>query len=73
MRLVVLLLLAVQLGDVDAPDGWAAYATRDGVTLERRKGDGTRPDEFRAFFAVAGLSPERASAQIWAALRGGYI
>ena len=71
MRLVVLLLIAVQLGDVDAPDGWAAYATRDGVTLERRKVEGSRFYEHRAFFDVAGLSPERASAQIWTALHGG--
>jgi hypothetical protein len=68
--LLLTLLLAVQLGDVDARDGWAAWGTRDGVTLERRKPDGSRFYEHRAWVDVA-IDPARAADQIWAALRGG--
>ncbi|MCU1276814.1 MAG: polyketide cyclase / dehydrase family protein [bacterium] len=69
--LVVLLVAAVQFGDVDARDGWAAYGTRDGVTLERRKVDGSRYYEHRAWVDVEGVPPERAATEIWKALRGG--
>jgi hypothetical protein len=68
--LVVLLLLPVQLGDLDAPNGWSACATRNGVTLERRAVAGSHFYEHRAFVDVA-IAPERAEPEVWAALRGG--
>jgi hypothetical protein len=68
--LLVTLLLAVQFGDVDARDGWATWGTRDGVTLERRKPDGSRFYEHRAWVDVA-IDPARAADEIWAAVRGG--
>ena len=70
MRLVAVLLLLVQFGDVDARDGWTPYATRDGVTLERRKAEGSRFYEHRAVVDVA-IDPARAANEIWQALRGG--
>jgi hypothetical protein len=60
----------VQFGDVDVRDGWAAWGTRDGVTLERRKPDGSRFYEHRAWVDVA-IDPARAADEIWAAVRGG--
>lgn len=68
--LVVTLLVAVQLGDVDASEGWKSYETRDGVTLERRKPDGSRFYEHRAWVDVK-IDPARAADEIWAALGGG--
>jgi START domain-containing protein len=70
VRLVVILLAAVQFADLDAPDGWTSYQTRDGVTLERRKVEGSRFYEHRAKLDVA-IDPARAADEIWAALRGG--
>jgi len=69
--LFVALLLAVHIGDVDARDGWSAYATRDGVTLERRRPEGSRFYEHRAVVDVPGVTPARAGDEIWRALRGG--
>jgi hypothetical protein len=71
MRLVVALLVAVQVGDVDRADGWSSWATRDGVTLERRRVEGSRFYEHRAVVDVPEIAPDRAAAQIWSALRAG--
>jgi hypothetical protein len=69
--LLLTLLFAVQLGDVDAGAGWSTYATKDGVTLERRHVDGSRFYEHRAFVELVAIAPERAADEIWRALRGG--
>jgi hypothetical protein len=71
MRALVVLLLAVGIGDVDARDGWATWATKDGVTLERRRPEGSRFYEHRAFVELPAVAPERAAGEIWRALRGG--
>ena len=71
MRLLVALLLAVQLGDVDAQGGWSTYATREGVTLERRHVEGSRFYEHRALVELPSVAPERAADEIWKMLRGG--
>ena len=72
MRLgIVLSLLVVQLGDLDAHDGWTVYGTRDGVTLERRKVDGFRFYEHRAWVELGAVEPSRAADEIWSALRSG--
>ena len=69
--LVVLLLAGVRVGDVDAPGGWTTYATKDGVTLERRRPEGSRFYEHRAFVDVAGVQPARAADEIWRSIRSG--
>ncbi|MDB4968883.1 MAG: Collagenase [Myxococcales bacterium] len=66
----ILLAAAVQFGDLDAHDGWATQATRDGVTLEWRAVAGSKFHEYRSFVDVA-IDPARAVTEIWAALRGG--
>jgi hypothetical protein len=71
MRALGALLLLVHIGDVDARDGWNSYATRDGVTLERRRPEGSRFYEHRAVVDVPGVAPARAADEIWRALRGG--
>ncbi len=72
MRAVVAaLLLAVQVGDVDARDGWQSWATQQGVTLERRKVEGSRFYEHRAFVDLPGIAPDLAAVEIWRALRDG--
>ncbi len=70
MRALVILLLAVQLGDIDARDGWKTWATRDGITLERRSVDGSKYYEHRAFVDVA-IAPARAADEIWTTIRTG--
>ncbi|MCA1665762.1 MAG: hypothetical protein LC659_16085 [Myxococcales bacterium] len=69
--LFVALLLAVHIGDIDARDGWATYAARDGITLERRRAEGSRFYEHRAIVDIAGVTPARAADEIWRALRSG--
>jgi len=73
MRALLLFAIAAvaQFADVDARDGWSKWATRDGVTLERRRVDGSRFFEHRAFVELAGIDPARAADEIWAAIRGG--
>lgn len=70
MRAVVVLLLAVGLGDIDAPGGWSAWTTREGITLERRAVEGSKYYEHRAFVDVP-IAPARAVDEIWASVRGG--
>ena len=67
--LVVLLLAVVRVGDVDAPGGWTTYATKDGVTLERRRPEGSRFYEHRAVVDVAAVLPARAADEIWRSIR----
>ncbi|HEX9103405.1 MAG TPA: START domain-containing protein [Polyangia bacterium] len=69
--LASLLLLAVQLGDIDAPGGWAVWATRDGVTVERRRPEGSRYYEHRAVVDVDGIAPARAAEEIWRSIHAG--
>lgn len=71
MRALVVLLLAVGIGDVDARDGWSTYATKEGVTLERRRAEGSRFYEHRAFVELPTVAIDRAAEEIWRALRGG--
>jgi len=71
MRALVILLLAVQFGDVDARDGWSTYATKDGVTLERRKPEGLRFYEHRARVDLPSVAPARAAAEIWRSMKTG--
>ena len=70
MRALALFFALVSFGDIDAA-GWSAYATKDGVTLERRRPEGSRFYEHRAVVDVAGVAPARAAAEIWRALRSG--
>jgi hypothetical protein len=70
MRALVLLAAVVSIADVDAAGGWATYATRDGVTLERRKPEGSRFYEHRAAVDLAGVDVTWAAGEIWKALRG---
>lgn len=69
--LVVLLLALVHVADVDAPGGWSSYAARDGITLERRKPEGSRFYEHRAIVDVPGVTPARAAEEIWRTMRSG--
>ncbi len=71
MRALALFAAAVSFADVDVPDGWATYAKRQGVTLERRKAEGSRFYEHRAAVELAGVDPTWAAGEIWKALRGG--
>src|SRR5262249_9102990 len=67
---LLITLLAVQLGDIDAKDGWKAWGTKEGVTLERRAVDGSKYYEHRAFVDVA-VAPARVVDEIWASMRAG--
>jgi START domain len=72
MHLVILLAVAtVQIADIDAPSGWATYATRDGITVERRKPDDSRFYEHRAAVDLPGVDSAWADGEIWKVLRGG--
>lgn len=70
MPALAILLLAVQLGDIDARDGWSTWAVKDGITVERRAVAGSKYYEHRAFVDVA-IAPARAADEIWATMRGG--
>jgi len=71
MRALVVLLFAVTFADVDATDGWTTAATKDGVTLERRKVDGSRSYAYRARVELPEVAVEHAADEIWKALRAG--
>jgi hypothetical protein len=71
MRALVVLLLAVGFGDVDVSDGWATSATKEGVTVERRKVEGSKFYEYRARVELPDVAVEHAADVIWKALRGG--
>ena len=49
-----------------SPAGWTTYATRDGITLERRRPEGARFYEHRAVVDVDGIAPARAADEIGA-------
>jgi START domain-containing protein len=70
VRALLILLVAVSLGDIDAKDGWKTWATKDGVTLERRPVEGSKYYEHRAFVDVA-MAPARVADEIWASMRAG--
>jgi hypothetical protein len=69
--LVLFAVTAVSIADVDASGGWSTYATRDGVTVERRKPEGSRFYEHRAVVDLPRVDVTRAAGEIWKALRGG--
>jgi hypothetical protein len=71
MRAVLLVVLAVGVRDIDARDGWSTYATKNGITVERRKPEGSKFYEHRAVVDVPGVDPTWAAGEIWKALRGG--
>ena len=71
MRALVLLAFAVSVGDIDVTGGWSTYATKDGITLERRKPDDSRFYEHRAVVDLPRVDPAVAEGEIWKALRGG--
>ena len=50
---VVLLVAAVQVADLDTRDGWSAYSYKAGITLERRKVEGSK------FYEHARCRPRR--------------
>ena len=68
---VLLAVTAVTVGDIDAPSGWSTYATKNGITLERRKPEGSRFYEHRAVVDLPKVDPARAEAVIWQALESG--
>jgi hypothetical protein len=68
---VLFVVTAVTVGDIDASGGWETYATKNGITLERRKPQGSRFYEHRAVVDLPKVDPARAEGVIWQALRGG--
>jgi hypothetical protein len=71
MILLLVALLGLDLAQfTDRADaGWAAYTTKGGVTLERRKVPGSKFYEHRAVLDLP-VDVDHAATEIWSALRG---